>query len=991
MTPAPTGRWRRRAATLFLFLILVAAGLLIYLKTAPPPLDFLKETLETRVARSFPGVRIQIGAIRMDWPFWRIDPRIRLTGLVVSDPDRPAAPAAGCDRVDLTLSIADLLKRRIVPKRIALIRPHLDLSAVDHPAAWTPSPSGRGSLPFRTLRIEDGLLLPRTDGDAALSIPEARLDATSTGMRLTLSATQSGKTVDVDARRRHTDSGASQWDVAFVGLRPTMLSALSDGFAHLAGIRLPLKGRLLARLAPDGGPIRFDLALDGAAGRLSYPWLERDLPVRKLSAEMTWAAPGPLFLESATLDFEGPTFHAAGPIAWEDGPPTLALSLRAEDIDIADLSSYWPPPAEPDVRQWHVDHFISGRAAGAEAEVWLTPDDFRRCRIPCDALSATVDFSDLVLDYFPPMPRLRGASGRAVFTACGVEIAVENGLAANSRTTGGAVRIMGFADHPTQMEIDARVVGPAADLFNAVSDLELDDWAPLFRVTGGRADTRLGFDFPLQDDFDPEAFQVFVDARGKGLDLETAWGLPLARGEASVRYEDEKLEAHGTAYLNDVPLAINWERDRLDAPGKDAVLTVTGAPDRKAFAAWGLPPPEGIDGPVPTTANLKITEEETRAEARFDLSGAALGIRPLGWEKTPGENAALALKLAWTTPDVIRLDRIHFHGTDFQILGSGLVGTAPPAPLWRLDLERVHLGANRLSAAIRHTAAGYDVVIEGPLFNAMPLLNADMLASEGAVADVPLDLRLKADRILLKNGVELQGAAGRYRRGRNSGPSVSLKGVTGPEKPVELALVPVADGHRLLVAADDAGALVKGLDLYTHASDGALTADFFLAAGTPPRISGSLKATSFTLREAPTLVDLLSLASLEGIVKGLRREGTPFEILDVRLSMADGVVDIREGKMEGDALGITFSGRYDAKDRQMDIDGIVVPFNLINRAFHAVPLVGKMIAGDGIIAVSYRLRGDPASPAIIVNPMSTLLVGPLRNLFDRLDPGGDTD
>ena len=213
MTSASTGRWRRHAATLFLLLILLAAGLLIYLKTAPPPLDFLKETLETRVARSFPGVRIQIGAIRMDWPFWRIDPRIRLTGLVVSDPDRPAAPVAGCDHADLTLSVADLLKRPIVPKRITLIRPHLDLSAVDHPAAWTPSPSGRGSLPFQTLRIEDGLLLPRTGGDPVLSIPEARMDIAATGMRLTLSATRSGKTVDVDARRRQTDAGASRWDV----------------------------------------------------------------------------------------------------------------------------------------------------------------------------------------------------------------------------------------------------------------------------------------------------------------------------------------------------------------------------------------------------------------------------------------------------------------------------------------------------------------------------------------------------------------------------------------------------------------------------------------------------------------------------------------------------------------------------------------------------------------------------------------------------------
>jgi uncharacterized protein YhdP len=138
-------------------------------------------------------------------------------------------------------------------------------------------------------------------------------------------------------------------------------------------------------------------------------------------------------------------------------------------------------------------------------------------------------------------------------------------------------------------------------------------------------------------------------------------------------------------------------------------------------------------------------------------------------------------------------------------------------------------------------------------------------------------------------------------------------------------------------------------------------------------------------------VGILSLASLEGIVNRVKGDATPFDIFQAGISVENGMMVIREGKMEGDALGITFSGRYDLKREEVEIDGVVVPFNLLNRAINAVPLVGEMITGDGIIAVSYALRGPAASPAILVNPVSTLLVGRLRDLFDRLrpDPGMD--
>lgn len=954
------------------------------LKTAPPPLDFLKETIQDRLSNAFPGLRVDVGSIRLVWHFWRINPVIRLSKMAVYDPDRPDAPIAISRQADIVLSAMDLLKQRVRPKRIDLFQPRLDLAAASSSNRPALPPSDNGVPLFQTIQVTDGLVLPITSGAPPILVPEMRLANGLSGTRLTLTAGRLDQMVDVDARSRVTDTGGSFWDIFFEGLQPPILADISPLFAHLSGLRIPIKGRCFIRLDAKGSLISIDIDIMGGKGVLSYPWLERELSVNQLAVKMEWMAPGPLFVTSCDLEFDGPSFHATGSIDWQNSLPTLALDVRAEDIDVADLGSYWPVSAEPEIRQWLVDHFASGNASNAQAQVWLVPEDFSQCRIPCDALSATVDFSNVVLDYFPPMPKLKGAAGRAVFSGCGVEIDVAHGRAANSRITGGTVSIKRFDDYPTRITINARVKGPAIDGFKAVSDLERDQASPVFSVVGGRADTRLGFDFPLQDNFDPKAFHVSVDSRAENLAIDTVWGIPLENGNASIQYQNSELTAEGAAFSFGVPLVVNWKRNMRNFQTSEMVLKVTGSPDRDAFAAWGLPLPDVIQGRTPTTAMVKIKNGVTRVNARFDLTQSQIKAGALGWKKPSGDQATLSLRMLWEPPNLLRLNQVHFYGDDFHALGSGLMRMGSSTPKLRLNLKQIHIGAHRLSADLNYGAAGVMAEVKGALFNAMPLLQLPVVRK--TTSGFPMDIQLEINRILLKNGIELQNAAGRFKQKFNGRTNLSFHALTSPGEPVELALIQVQNGHRLMVGAADAGVLLKGLDLYAHASGGRLTIDGIINLDAHPQVSGTVKATDFSLREPPTLIKILSMTSFEGVVQGLRQEGAPFDYFKAQVSVDNGVVTIKDGKMEGDALGLAFAGTYDMKNRRMDIKGIVVPFNLINKAINALPILGKIITGDGIIAASYGLSGPPESPDIRVNPASALLVGRLRNLFNRLKP-----
>ena len=82
-----------------------------------------------------------------------------------------------------------------------------------------------------------------------------------------------------------------------------------------------------------------------------------------------------------------------------------------------------------------------------------------------------------------------------------------------------------------------------------------------------------------------------------------------------------------------------------------------------------------------------------------------------------------------------------------------------------------------------------------------------------------------------------------------------------------------------------------------------------------------------------------------------------------------------EGHAEGASLGATAEGSYDPETGNIDLRGVVVPFNIFNKVIEVIPVLGKVIVGDGIIATSYHISGPYKDIKIDVSPLSTLALG----------------
>lgn len=197
---------------------------------------------------------------------------------------------------------------------------------------------------------------------------------------------------------------------------------------------------------------------------------------------------------------------------------------------------------------------------------------------------------------------------------------------------------------------------------------------------------------------------------------------------------------------------------------------------------------------------------------------------------------------------------------------------------------------------------------------------------------------------------------------------------------------PAKQVRQLLVESEDAGTMLRAIDLFSSTIGGSMVAKGTfddLQAGSP--MKGTVRVEDFRIANAPVLAKILTLASFTGIGDALNGDGIQFDKLDIDYRLTEHRIHIDDGRMTGPSLGLTMKGQVDRKNDKVDVEGTIVPAYSINSILGNVPLLGPLIVGregEGIFAFTYRVRGKTDDPGVFVNPLSVVAPGFLRRLFE---------
>ncbi len=438
----------------------------------------------------------------------------------------------------------------------------------------------------------------------------------------------------------------------------------------------------------------------------------------------------------------------------------------------------------------------------------------------------------------------------------------------------------------------------------------------------------------------------------------------------------------GGATINGYEVAFTWKRTD---PGGAGHISATARADEKMLAAFGYALEPWLSGPLQIGAEIDTAGTEPGlVRVALDLRDATIATNL--YAKAAGQDGFAELTFA---PDTTRAYRLRsFAGTAAGLALAGTVeAAAAPDTGWRrIQFARFVLGETTMSATVEQQAGGALVVAaQGQRLDIRPMFGGVTVADGSADPDrvplPPLQFSGRFDNLIIGPDRTLHEAAGtgEFRDGawRSLGATARLPNGAS----VAVAIADAEGGQNISVTSTDAGSFLAVFGLFQGAGGGAMELNGKIENSGGMVLAGTFVARDFRLVRAPGVLQLLSVASLFGIVESLQGPGIQFLDYVAPFRISANSFTLGDSRARGASLGITIAGTLDRRTDTMDFRGTIVPFFAINDILGRIPLLGDIFIGEGVLATNYRVTGSPASPVITINPVSTLTPGFLRELL----------
>lgn len=665
--------------------------------------------------------------------------------------------------------------------------------------------------------------------------------------------------------------------------------------------------------------------------------------------------------------------------ALEDGWQSR-LDLRADGFEGGTLLALWPAGRGEGARRWLAENMSGGRFTDLTAALRSAPGT-------APVLHMATGFRDAALRVVRTWPEVTDSAGRIELAGGRLVVLTERGTM--TAPDGGAVDMAGTSfvvpdisvkGGPAEVGLVARGTVTAA--------LSLLDQPPLrlmekagrpIDLASGRAVVRGRLDFPLRRKPGPGALRFDLTGTLSGVASDTIVpGRRLAARRLTLSATNSGVEIAGNVTLDGVQAQGSWTQPL--AIGKVLPGAVSARFDLtpRTLDTFDIAlPPGTVSGTAEADLAMVLRKGAPPAFSLTSaLAGAALSVPPLRWSKPAGTSAGLRIEGKMTRPatvDLIALDAPGLSAAGSLVLrdGGGLESA-------RFDSLRV---GDWFDGQVRLTGRGRGVPPAVEVLGGRFALQQMPPAPSGAgtaAGEVPLNVVLNEVRI--SDGIALTDMRGQFRRkstltgtfsGRvNGGAAITGQLRGGPGNAV------------IELSASRAGEVLRSAGLLKKAVGGVLTLTLRPRTDLGRGIyDGTLRITETRLQDTPALAQILDAVSVIGILDQLNGPGILFTEVDGTFRMTPSEVIVTRSSAIGPSLGVAMDGIYRMSDGTMDMQGTVSPIYLLNA-------IGSVLTrkGEGLFAITFRLRGTADRPQVRVNPLSALTPGLFREMFRRPPP-----
>lgn len=792
----------------------------------------------------------------------------------------------------------------------------------------------------------------------------------------------------------------------FDGINPKEIAGRSAGLEDFSQIDLPLKGSVALDIKEGFQPQALRFVIGGDKGTLNARNIyTQPLKVSEfyLSGAYSWQT-GQLDIDQMKAEFGGTVVSAELKAEKQpDGLHTGTVKAVLTDMPMDDLKHFWPGSLAPDARKWVTEQLSKGVATTATLDLQAAYDPAAEQKITVKTVGGKIDFKDIQVDYFSPLPVVTGASGIATYDKTSFNLSIAAASLKDMMVKNSKIHITGLdqQDHDTHAMIDiaADLDGPLKTALGVLDSEPLKYVRDLGLETDAKGDAAINvlFKFPLHHALTLAEVEVKAGAKLNNVDLKNVIeDYALTGGPFDLSFDRGVLGIKGDGLLGGMNVSFDWVKNFT---GKEkfsnkvkAKIDLTGA----ALVKFGAP--DGFDLAGSLAANLDyllMPDGGADLSLRGDMSNLTFQLPMVGFNKlqdVPGKVDFL-LHTKEGKPDKLS-------GLVMQTEGLFLAGDMNfiPAGRWTAALSKAEFGETAVAIdAAFHDTEGYQMKVRGKQLDISRLFEDDRLPGDDEAekkTTLPIKIGMDVERLITGKDKSLdqvkmymhKNAWGRLEQ-------LEIDGTAG-NKPLYLRYMPEPEGHSLKFEAENAGAALNALGISSSVRGGKLVVTGNPAPKSGARdMNGTIILTQFSLKDTPVLAKLLNAMSLVGILDMLQGQGISFRKARASFSWVDKgppgdeknmrLIKVRDGETSGSSLGLTFEGNIDNWKNVYDIKGTIIPVSDINKLLKVIPLVGNILTagGEGVIAATYSVKGPKEQPTVTVNPLAALAPGILRKLF----------
>jgi len=267
------------------------------------------------------------------------------------------------------------------------------------------------------------------------------------------------------------------------------------------------------------------------------------------------------------------------------------------------------------------------------------------------------------------------------------------------------------------------------------------------------------------------------------------------------------------------------------------------------------------------------------------------------------------------------------------------------------------------------------ILISGEIFDATPLLKSLYKKNKRNIfaKEFNEDLKINFSKAITGTDDNIYNFGMIATIEKGSYAKLSSKGAFSENEIIEMSIYQTDSEKKTLhVISDRARPFVKHFDFIKGFEGGKLE---YESTTFKNESASNLLITDFKVSKVPALAQLLTLASLQGIADTLSGEGIRFESFDMKSNTEGNVLNIEDALAIGPAVSILLDGYVD-KGKIVSLRGTLVPATKLNSIIASIPIVGDILVGkktgEGVVGVSFKMKGPPKEIKTTVNPIKTL-------------------